>query len=139
MVLPSTLAAGETVAPSRPCVAVPSSISSLATRSARFDGIAKPTPMLPDWRSLSPAAGDGHVDADQLALRVEQCATGVARVDRGVGLDDRERDASTLADWSLLLLAGQVVPEVERGLAAAVIRGRAVTLLGSPARRTRRR
>src|SRR6185437_4483112 len=31
---------------------------------------------------------DGDVDADDLALRVDQRATGVARVDGGVGLDD---------------------------------------------------
>jgi hypothetical protein len=37
-----------TEAPSRPCVAVPVSMISLAMRCARFDGMAKPTPMLPD-------------------------------------------------------------------------------------------
>ena len=31
--------------------------------------------------------GDGGVDADDLAVEVDQRAAGVARVDRGVGLD----------------------------------------------------
>ena len=33
-------------------------------------------------------AEDRGVDADQLAARVDQRAAGVARVDRGVGLDE---------------------------------------------------
>ena len=33
-------------------------------------------------------AEDAGVDADQLAARVDQRAAGVARVDRGVGLDE---------------------------------------------------
>ena len=43
-------------------------------------GMAKPIPLL--------FVGDGRVDADHVAVRVEQRAAGVARVDRGIGLDE---------------------------------------------------
>ena len=80
-----------TVAPSRPWVAAPFSMISSAMRLARFDGTAKPTPMLP--ASVRRAAGreDRDVDADELALGVEQRAARVAGVDRGIRLDDRQR------------------------------------------------
>ena len=47
---------------------------------ARSMGMAKPMP----WRG----AGLGGVDADDLAVAVEERATGVAGVDGGVGLDE---------------------------------------------------
>ena len=63
----------------------------LAGRSSRASliGIAKPTPMLPLWPPLAGLAerGDRGVDADDRAGRGDQRAAGVARVDRGVGLD----------------------------------------------------
>jgi hypothetical protein len=45
-------------------------------------GTAKPT------RHCHPGAGDGRVDADDARLAVGQRAAGIARVDRGVGLDE---------------------------------------------------
>ena len=52
-----------------------------------LDGTAKPIPTLPV--ALDPGSGlDLRVDADHLAARVQERATGVARVDRRVGLDD---------------------------------------------------
>ena len=51
---------------------------------AMLIGIAKPMPWL--------LAGAGRVDADDLAARVEQRAAAVARVDRGVGLDEVVED-----------------------------------------------
>jgi hypothetical protein len=52
---PSALEALRTVAPSRPWVAVPFSMSSSATRFARFAGMAKPTPIEPDVVVVPPA------------------------------------------------------------------------------------
>jgi hypothetical protein len=46
-------------------------------------GIAKPIPMLPPL-----ACQNGGVDADQFAAQIDQRTTGVAGVDRGVGLDE---------------------------------------------------
>ena len=71
------------------CEALPVEISWSAVLRAWSLGIAKPTPMLPDplpeplpgtWAmaELTPITRPGHV---------EQRAAGVARVDRGVGLD----------------------------------------------------
>ena len=47
---------------------------------AMLIGIAKPMPFA--------VRGDGRVDADDVAGRVEQRPAGVAGVDRGVGLDE---------------------------------------------------
>jgi hypothetical protein len=44
-----SLVASLTVAPSSPWVALPSAMISSATRLARFEGMAKPTPIEPDW------------------------------------------------------------------------------------------
>ena len=45
--------------------------------------MAKPMPWNPPLRR-----GDGGVDADDLAVEVDQRAAAVARVDRGVDLDE---------------------------------------------------
>ena len=54
--LEPSASAERTVAPSRPCVAAPFSMISFAMRSARFDGTAKPTPMLPAVACAAPPA-----------------------------------------------------------------------------------
>ena len=41
-----------------------------------------------DSGALSRLAGDGRVDADQSAMRVEQRAAGISRIDRRVDLND---------------------------------------------------
>ena len=56
------------------------------TSRARLVGMAKPRPMLPAIAAARVEAGG--VDADQLAVEVDQRAAGVARVDRGIGLDE---------------------------------------------------
>ena len=54
-------------------------------------GIAKPSPMLPLCCPVSTTeGGNGGVDADELALKVDQRATGVAGVDGRVGLNGVE-------------------------------------------------
>ena len=73
-----------------------------ATSLALLLGMAKPTPMLP---LLLPGGGDGGVDADHLALGVDQRAAGVARVDRGVGLQQAGDRADAAWLRVLLLLA----------------------------------
>ena len=50
---------------------------------AMFGGIAKPMPIEPPEGEI-----DRRVDADHLAVHVEQRAAGIAAVDRGVGLDE---------------------------------------------------
>ena len=56
------------------------------------DGEAHPD--VPGLPGGAPSGGDGHVDADQSALGVEQCAAGVAWVDRRVGLDHVDVDGA---------------------------------------------
>src|SRR5690606_8109375 len=55
-----------------------------AARDGRRDREAQP-----DAAPRGARGADGRVDADDLALQVDQRAAGVARVDRGVGLDER--------------------------------------------------
>ena len=61
--------------------------------------------------------GDGGVDADDLAIEVEQRAAAGSRVDRGVGLQE-VLDANGVAQSDLATLAGEV-RDVLRGLASA--------------------
>src|SRR5690606_1116658 len=73
-------------------------------------------------------AGDRHVDADDLGVLVEEGAAGVAGVDGGIRLDDREVDVRLLQGGGELLLGALValavatlageLPEVERAFAA---------------------
>ena len=108
------------VTPSCPCVGFLPAMMSSAIRFATSDGIAKPTPMLPDWpEELESGAGDRDVHADHVALRVEQRAAGVARVDRRVGLQHRQVDVLglRLGLREPAAAAAAEVPEVERAAA----------------------
>ena len=53
------------------------------TTRTMLEGIAKPMPLDPPVRLKI-----ARVDADQPALHVDQRAAGIARIDRGVGLDE---------------------------------------------------
>ena len=67
-------------------------------RLAWSTGIAKPSPIEPlcACRGVTAERGDRRVDADQFAVHVHQRAAGVARVDRGVGLDGVEHGVLVL-------------------------------------------
>ena len=87
---PSPVYSMSSVTPITGWVALPVLISSSATRLPWLIGMAKPRPMEPAWppsgRRAAVGGADGAVDADDVGLGVDQRAAGVARVDRGVGL-----------------------------------------------------
>ena len=111
-----------TLTPNWPCVALPLSMISWATRLALLIGMLKPTPMLPLLAAgVSAGRGDGDVDADDLALGVDQRAAGVAGVDGRVGLDDVDGDGSLVSGALALPAAGR--SELEALVAALGIVG----------------
>ena len=70
--------------PSQPRRVLPNFRRSVDDRlGQRLDGMAKPMPIEPPDGEI-----DRRVDADHLAVHVEQRAAGIAAVDRGVGLDE---------------------------------------------------
>ena len=79
-----------------------------------------------------PCTGDRDVDADDLAVLVEERAARIAWVDGRVGLDDREVDVRLLRGRRRLLLVvtalARELPEVERA-AATVAVGRLVRVV----------
>ena len=46
--------------------------------------MAKPMPMI----SLATARDDGGIDANQIAVKVDHCSAGIARINGGVGLNE---------------------------------------------------
>ena len=92
--------------PIQPRTTLPSSRIARTTPRTRSTGIAKPMPSMPV------CAAHRAVDADQLAVAVDERAAGIAEVDRGVGLDEvlERRDAELAA-------AGRADDALRHGLA----------------------